>query len=213
VPIKETQVKVAAYALQLGAGIGVTIATSGTRLLSYLAGTAAFLGVGIALDPQIHADIKEGDWTSFLDHSTYHLPLVGAGHHAWGAWDEGHYGEVVWHAGNAALQVTSLKADAKLGLAKGRKVHAISPALKFSEHAIRRMAERGITPRMVRVAINKGLKLYDPLNKSINYILPNSFSSGKHLLIGTDPFTGEVRTVLRSSKNLIKTRMTPVNLS
>ena len=37
-------------------------------------------------------------------------------------WDEGRYGEVAWHAGNAVSQVTSLKADAKLGLAKGKKV-------------------------------------------------------------------------------------------
>lgn len=57
------------------------------------------------------------------------MPVIGtargvweAGHAACDAWNEGHYGEVAWHAGTAVLQVTSLKADVKLGLAKGKKV-------------------------------------------------------------------------------------------
>jgi hypothetical protein len=83
----------------------------------------------------------------------------------------------------------------------------VSTATQFSSHAIQRMAERGVSPKMAQITINKGLKFYDPYNKSINYILPNSFASGKHLLIGTDPRTGEIRTVLRGSKNLIKPRM------
>ena len=225
------------------------------------------------------------------------MPVIGtvrgiweAGRAACDAWDEGRYGAVAWHASTAALQVSSLKADAKLGLAKGKKVTrkvvkkpqkgtsksklgsfkhdpsgagpsnaalhqkykaelgkkvrhggkvranqkrtaeqqgkrrgagkvwrgenkicVVSTAPKFSDHAIQRMAERGITPKMAQITVDKGLKFYDPLNKSINYILPNSFTSGKHLLIGVDPFTGEIKTVLRSSKNLIKPRMIPIN--
>ncbi|MDR2274875.1 MAG: hypothetical protein LBF27_28460 [Sphingobacterium sp.] len=63
---------------------------------------------------------------------------------------------------------------------------------------------------MAETAISKGQKFYDPLNKSINYVLPNGFASGKSLLVGTNPLTGEVATVLRSSKNLIKPRMIPI---
>ena len=63
---------------------------------------------------------------------------------------------------------------------------------------------------MAELAISKGQKFYDPLNKSINYILPNGFGSGKSLLVGTNPLTGEVTTVLKSSKNLIKPRMIPI---
>jgi len=33
--------------------------------------------------------------------------------------------------------------------------------------------------------------------------LPNGLGSGKGLLVGTNPLTGEVTTVIRSSKNLI----------
>jgi hypothetical protein len=72
------------------------------------------------------------------------------------------------------------------------------------------MAERGVTKQMVETAISKGMRFYDPLNKSINYILPNGFGSGKSLLVGTNPLTGEVTTVLRSSKNLINPRMTQI---
>lgn len=78
---------------------------------------------------------------------------------------------------------------------------------KLSNHAIKRMVERGVTPKMVFSVFKNGQRFYDPLNKSINYILPNSFGSGKSLLIGVNPLTGEVATVVRSSKNLIKKRM------
>jgi len=53
---------------------------------------------------------------------------------------------------------------------------------------------------MARIAITKGQKFYDPLNNSINYILSKGFASGKSLLVGTNPLTGEVTTVIRSSK-------------
>ncbi len=81
---------------------------------------------------------------------------------------------------------------------------------QFSKHATQRMAKRGVTPKMAQTAISKGQQFYDPLNKSINHILPNGFGSGKSLLVGTNPLTGEITTVLRSSKNLIKPRMIPI---
>lgn len=58
---REQEAEVATYALQLGAGIGAAAATGGTGLLPYLAGTGAFAGVGIALDPVIHIHIKAGN--------------------------------------------------------------------------------------------------------------------------------------------------------
>ncbi|QMU63415.1 MAG: hypothetical protein GKR88_03430 [Flavobacteriaceae bacterium] len=63
---------------------------------------------------------------------------------------------------------------------------------------------------MAQTAISKGQKFYDLLNKSINYVLPNGFESGKSLLVGTNPLTGQVTTVIRSSKNLIKKRFIPI---
>lgn len=81
---------------------------------------------------------------------------------------------------------------------------------QWSKHSLQRLAERGITPKMAETAIAKGQKFYDPLNKSINYVLPNGFASGKSLLVGTNPLTGQVTTVLRSSKNLINKRFIPI---
>lgn len=68
------------------------------------------------------------------------------------------------------------------------------------------MTQRGVTPRMARTAISKGLKFYDPKNGTINYVLKNGFASGKSLLVGTNPITGQITTVIRSSKNLINNR-------
>ncbi len=79
----------------------------------------------------------------------------------------------------------------------------------FSRHAIERLAERGITRKMADVAIKKGLRFYDPKNKSINYVLKNVFGSGKDLLIGTNPLTGDITTVLRGA-NLVRNRMLPI---
>jgi len=89
-------------------------------------------------------------------------------------------------------------------------ISLIKTKTQLSKHSIQRMAQRGVTPKMAQTAINKGLKFYDPLNKSINYILPNGFGSGKSLLVGTNPLSGEITTVLRSSKNLIKQRLIPI---
>jgi hypothetical protein len=63
---------------------------------------------------------------------------------------------------------------------------------------------------MAQTAINKGLKFYDPKNGSINYVLRSGFGSGKSLLVGTNPLTGNVTTVIRSSKNLVNSRFIPI---
>ena len=82
----------------------------------------------------------------------------------------------------------------------------VKTGIQWSKHALQRASERGISKKMVELAINKGQKFYDPHNKSINYVLPNGFASGKSLLVGTNPITGQVTTVIRSSKNLINSR-------
>jgi hypothetical protein len=86
----------------------------------------------------------------------------------------------------------------------------VSIGTQWSKHSLLRLAERGVTQKMAETAISKGQKFYDPLNKSINYVLPNGFASGKSLLVGTNPLTGQVTTILRSSKNLINSRFMPI---
>jgi hypothetical protein len=82
--------------------------------------------------------------------------------------------------------------------------------IQFTKHSLERLAERGVTQDMAELAISKGQKFYDPLNKSINYVLTNGFASGKSLLVGTNQLTGEITTVIRSSKNLIRSRFIPI---
>ena len=72
----------------------------------------------MALDPQIHADINEGDWKEALNHATYHLPLVGAGHHAWDAAQEGKPWHAAGYAGLGGLEAAGLRATALKGAAK-----------------------------------------------------------------------------------------------
>lgn len=86
----------------------------------------------------------------------------------------------------------------------------VKTGTQFSKHSLERLAQRGVTQDMAQLAISKGQKFYDPLNKSINYVLPNGFASGKSLLVGTNPLTGGGTTVIRSSKNLINSRFVPI---
>jgi hypothetical protein len=81
--------------------------------------------------------------------------------------------------------------------------------IQFTKHGVERLAERGITPGMAKMAIKKGLKFFDPKNNTINYVLKNGFGSGKDLLIGTNPLTGEITTGIRGS-NLISSRFIPI---
>lgn len=103
----------------------------------------------------------------------------------------------------------SNKIDPWTGAAKG-STSLVKTGTQFSKHSLERLAQRGVTPKMANTAINKGLKFYDPKNGSINYVLKNGFASGKSLLVGTNPLTGNVTTVIRSSKNLVKTRFIPI---
>lgn len=72
------------------------------------------------------------------------------------------------------------------------------------------MAERGITERMISVAIKKGARYWDPSNKSVCYVVRKRFASGKDLLVGYNPSKGLVTTVVRG-KNLVRPRMFPLN--
>lgn len=82
---------------------------------------------------------------------------------------------------------------------------AIKSGIQISEHAAVRMAERGITTKMVDIGISKGTKYFDPKNDTYNYVLKNGFASGKDLLIGVSNQTGKVTTVIRGD-NLVKSR-------
>ncbi len=72
--------------------------------------------------------------------------------------------------------------------------------LKLSKHAVRRMAQRGFTRKMIQKTIKNGTRYWDPKNGTWNYILRDGFASGKGSLVAVDPVTNVVRTVYKISK-------------
>lgn len=51
--------------------------------------------------------------------------------------------------------------------------------VQITKHAAERMAERGITQKMVEIAILKGTKYLDPKNGTYNYVLKTDFLQEK----------------------------------
>jgi hypothetical protein len=94
------------------------------------------------------------------------------------------------------------------GLGNLGKGKAVCKEFTLSKEAVKRMAERGVTEKMIRTALEKGTGYYDPKNKVFNYILPNGFASGKDLLVGFNPVTGKVTTVIRGT-DLAVPRLVP----
>jgi RHS repeat-associated protein len=106
--------------------------------------------------------------------------------------------------GAGAIQTLGRRAaaeSAKCALMRG--------GLQLSKEATRRMAERGITRRMIEVALKHGTRYYDPKNKTINFIVHEGMASGKDLLVGQNPITGVITTVFRGT-NLATSRMIPL---
>ena len=86
---------------------------------------------------------------------------------------------------------------------------ATTSVLNISAHAAERMAGRGMTEKMVKKALEKGVPYLDPKNGTMNYVLEGGFASGKSLLVGQNPNTGLITTVIRGT-NLVRPRMTPL---
>jgi RHS repeat-associated protein len=86
---------------------------------------------------------------------------------------------------------------------------ALRPILDISLHARRQMGERKITENMISAGLRKGTPFWDPKNGTINYILREGFASGKDLLVGQNPLSGLITTVIRG-KDLVSKRMVPI---
>jgi len=80
--------------------------------------------------------------------------------------------------------------------------------LNIGAHTAERMAQRGITEAMVKTALDKGTPFFDPKHGTINYVLKEGFASGKDLLVGRNPFTGKITTVIRGT-DLVSRRLVP----
>jgi hypothetical protein len=79
----------------------------------------------------------------------------------------------------------------------------------MTKHLADRLAERGISEKMVDVALRRGTPYWDPKNNVVNYVLRNGFGSGKDLLVGQNPVTGAVTPAIRGN-NLVRPRFVPL---
>lgn len=86
-----------------------------------------------------------------------------------------------------------------------RAIIAIQRRLIISGHAAERMAEYGVTRAMVRAAVNRGTRYWDPENASIVYVFKGGLASGKSLAVAQDPITGTIKTVM-TGKNVVRSR-------
>lgn len=68
---------------------------------------------------------------------------------------------------------------------------------RYSKHALERMTENNFTESMVKKAIEKGVKYYNPKNGTYNYILKNGFASGKNFVVGQNTIDGTITMVGR----------------
>jgi RHS repeat-associated protein len=109
------------------------------------------------------------------------------------------------HGGMQQLSLRVGTNAAKVSTSLARTGNTIGYHAQFE-----RLALREVTPKMLQTTINKGLRFYDPKNGTINYVLRNGFASGKDLLVGTNPLSGKVTTVIRGSK-LVRPRFVPLD--
>lgn len=86
---------------------------------------------------------------------------------------------------------------------------AVATRFTISGHAGEQMAARGVSRAMVDAAVRGGTRFWDPKNELLNYILKGGFASGKDLLVGMNPGTGVVTTVIRGA-DLVARRFIPI---
>jgi len=94
---------------------------------------------------------------------------------------------------------TSVKSGEKSGckvVIEEERSLAVVSSRNFTRHALERMEERKITTTMVDKALSKGRTFWDQKNNVINYVLDEGFASGKSLIVGQDPVTKNITTVI-----------------
>jgi hypothetical protein len=86
---------------------------------------------------------------------------------------------------------------------------AIQSPLNISTHAAERMAQYSVNEKMVQAALRLGEPFWDPKHKTVNFILKEGFASGESLLVGQNPVTALITTVIKGTK-LIRPRHVPI---
>jgi hypothetical protein len=81
--------------------------------------------------------------------------------------------------------------------------------LNIGVHAAERMVLRDVTEDMVQATLDKGTPYIDPKNGAVSYVLRGGMASGKDLLVGRNPLTGKITTVI-PGWNLVRPRFKPI---
>lgn len=67
------------------------------------------------------------------------------------------------------------------------------------------MAVSGVNEGEIRAVLQAGECFWDPENQAVAFVSQPFYLSGlRNLLVGQNPLTGRITTVIRSNKNLIK---------
>jgi hypothetical protein len=88
---------------------------------------------------------------------------------------------------------------------------AAERGLTLSEHAIMRLAgrEAHVSLSAVQRTLARGQQFFDPKNQVINSVLRGGMASGQSILVGRNPQTGLITTVITGS-DLISSRFIPL---
>ncbi|WP_159296404.1 RHS repeat-associated core domain-containing protein, partial [Tenacibaculum maritimum] len=99
--------------------------------------------------------------------------------------------------------VTSRASATTATTATSTAIRAVaSTNVRVSTHAIQRLAQRGVTQKMVMKTVEKGEKFLDKKNGVITYILRNQTARGHSLKVSVSIHNkGLVTTVIKSSKS------------
>ncbi len=98
--------------------------------------------------------------------------------------------------------------------ASGVLVHncetAIKPLFEYSVHATQRMAQRGITQKMIEVTMRKGTQYWDPVDKSIVYYLKGASAKGHDMMIAVTPQNMNRIMTVNKGRRVFNKRWIPI---
>lgn len=97
------------------------------------------------------------------------------------------------------------------GIAGSSTTQAMAQSVKISGHALLEAGKDGVTKDAIKKVIQVGERYYDPANNSIVYVIKGGMGSGKSIAVATDAVDGTVKTVMTSSKTVIRPRFIPMD--
>jgi len=86
----------------------------------------------------------------------------------------------------------------------------LKPFFEYSIHASKRMAERGITQKMVETTIRKGQKYWDPVDKSVVYYFKGASAKGHDMMVAVTPQNMNRIMTVNKGRRVFNKRWVPI---